>query len=227
MILELKYLVERHRYWKEEIAKAGIWDSSLFKPVEIIIRKNHRKYNALFHRRILRKGIIEKIEDKIIVYNKAEDFDQIYLDSLLVHEMIHQYLVQNKLGEKQSHGPTFRRYMQLINNGFPDKLKITLKSETPGRKEGPGDKQHILIVVRSGGYAYFCVINEKKAVTLNKLAKSHKRKGIIKDYYFAQSNDLHFNNFRRCNSTLHGEKTEEAGMKAYCAKYGVNKINLK
>ena len=84
-----QYLRNRHEFWKEEIGKVGIWDSNKFMPIKLIIRKNHRRYNALFQRR--RNLRNNTFEDKIVVYNKVESFEIKFLDSLIVHEMIHQY----------------------------------------------------------------------------------------------------------------------------------------
>lgn len=220
MKLSLDYLRTRHEFWKRTIGDAEIWNPSLFQSVTLKIRKNHREYNALFHRRWSSK--MKRIEDSIIIYNKVEDFDSVYLDSLLVHEMIHQYLIQNKLGEKRPHGKTFKEMMDKINSAFPGQLNIQVKSSNPNvSKIGSGPINHTLLMIVKEKFGYCCVIHPKKIAKFNDIARTLKNRKQIKNYSWAQSNDCYFNNFSRCMKVLHGEVITLTNFKEYCSLHNI------
>lgn len=225
MKLSIEILKERSEYWKKEIGSSGIWKPELFKPVRFIIRKNHRRYNALFQRK-RKKGMTEW-EDSIVVYNKVEDFDPIYLDSLIVHEMIHQYLVQNNLNGKRPHGLPFKTLMSQINREFEGRLNIQLKSSHPSNeKVGEGETIHQLIFVEDERNFYCCVIHPKKIKEIESLAARYRKLKRIRKFYRAQSNNIFFNNSSRCVKRLSGIKKPLNQLPDFLHQYSVKLLNL-
>ena len=83
MILTTDYIKERHRYWRYRIFDEGMWDVVKFEPVEFEVRPRSKTYNALFHRKMIRR----KPVDKIIIYRNFPDMSGKYVDSLIVHEI--------------------------------------------------------------------------------------------------------------------------------------------
>lgn len=215
-----QYLRIRHEFWKEEIGKVGIWDSNKFMPIKLIIRKNHRRYNALFQRR--RNLRNNTVEDKIVVYNKVESFEIKFLDSLIVHEMIHQYLTQNDLGSQSPHGLQFRDMMNKINEKFKGQLNIQIRSNNPTiPSKGEGESIHNILLVFKNNQCYCCVIHPKRILKFDKIIKDLKRKGKIKDFKWAQSKDFYFNDFSRCMKVLSGRVFPLNAIQQFCQEYKV------
>lgn len=223
MKLSIEYLNQRHDYWKWRIGDKGIWNPLCFLPVTMVIRKDCRSYNGMFQRKIVTKGKNREVTDKIIIYNKVEDFNECFLDSVLVHEMIHQYIIQNEIKDTRSHGRIFKGYMNMINRIFPDELKINVKGRNPGvAQQGPGEKLHtILLMEYNDGTWFLAVVNSSKKDYFEGLLKKWRRKWGIRNYYWAQSGDVYFNNFRRCTRVLHGLKKSREEMTSFCTRYKV------
>lgn len=223
MKLSLTYLKQRHSFWIQEIGKSGIWNPGLFKPVEIVIRKHHRRFNALFSRRkFLKGGVVTKIVDKIIIYNKLDDFPTEYLDSLLVHEMIHQYLVQNGLDGKNPHGLPFKEMMNKINAAFPDSLNIEIKSQNPVvDPDGEGPVVYDLLFVISRDKSFCCVIHPSRIEKFHRMAQKLKSKKQIDSFQWGRSNNRFFSNVTRCTKVLHGITGPLSQAGDYCMRYGV------
>ncbi|MCH5226412.1 MAG: SprT-like domain-containing protein [Muribaculaceae bacterium] len=220
-----EYLQKRYEFWKEQIGKNNIWNADKFKPVKLIIRKNHKDYNALFQRKFNKSN--RTIEDKIIIYNKVEVFDKVYLDSLIVHEMIHQYLTQNKMDDQNPHGKPFIEMMSQINIHFPSKLNIQVRSDNPMIPlKGKGKILHYLLLILKKTQYFCCVIHPKRINEFNLKVKSLKNNGRIKDYLWAQSFDCYFNDFTRCMKVLAGEVMTLQEMKTFCKEYSITKMNL-
>lgn len=218
----MEYLELRHKFWIKEIGNAGIWDATRFLPVTLSIRKHHKTYNALFQRkwsRDKREGVM-KNEDRIIIYNKVEDFDEVYLDSLLVHEMIHQYILQNNISDTSTHGKVFKDFMQRINGRFEGRLQICVKSVNPAiPRKGPGSQIHILLIVKNKLESFCCIINPSRLEYFSKLVKRYKKKGVVGDYKWLQSNDIYFSRFPRCTKVLHGLKFTHEELEAFLKDY--------
>ena len=220
MQLTLDDLQRRHEYWKYEIGRAGIWNPLLFLPVLIQIRKKHKVYNAVFQRRTIKKSTKVEVSDKIVMYRNSDNFDEKFIDSVLVHEMIHQYIFQNNIKDTRAHGPVFKKFMTHINREFEGRLEIRLK-DTNSRLplEGPGETIHSLLVVKTRLHIFCCVIHPRKLPDFDKKAIKGTKTGMFRSYGWFISDDVHFNRFTRCMRTLHGERLPLAEWENYRLKY--------
>ena len=225
MKLSLEYLNQRHDYWVNRIGETGIWNPLRFLPVTLVIRKDCKSYNGMFQRKIKIKAGEKEIIDKIIIYNKVEDFDPKFLDSVLVHEMIHQYIVQNEIKDSRTHGKVFQGYMKLINQTFKGELEIKVSGRNPGVSlKGPGEKIHNILLLQYKDNKWFiAVVNPSKISFFDLLIRKHLKKWDVKYHFWAESNDVHFNNYRRCTRTLHGLKKTHPEMIEFCKEYGIKK----
>lgn len=223
MKLSLEYLIERHDFWKDRIGMAGIWNSGLFKPVSFAIRKDCKSYNGMFQRKIRIKCFKRIITDKIIIYNKVEDFDVKFLDTILVHEMIHQYIIQNNIKDTSTHGRVFKDFMNRINRSFKDELEIKVRDRNPSvPKKGEGNIVHTLLLIQhTDGKSFCAVMNPKKTEYFEKMLKKNKKLWNIQSYSWAESKDVYFNQFRRCTRALHGVKKARADMQLFCNEYNI------
>lgn len=220
-----EYLQNRYEFWKEQIGTTNIWNADKFKPVKLLIRKNHRDYNALFQRKFNKTN--RTIEDKIIIYNKVEFFDKAYLDSLIVHEMIHQYLTQNNKAGIDPHGRPFTEMMNQINNLFSSNLNIQIRSDNPMIPlKGKGKILHYLLLILKRNDFFCCIIHPKRIQQFNLQVKTLKNLGKINAFLWAKSYDYYFNDATRCMKVLSGEVMTLNEMKTFCKEYGITKINL-
>lgn len=131
MELTVEYLRQRHAYWIERLADAGIWEADKFKPVELVVRERCKSYVGLFHRKWIKVNVRRRLRDRIIIYRKSADMTVKEIDDTLVHEMIHQYIFQNDLPDSSTHDRLFKDFMQRINAAFPQELKISIYGESP------------------------------------------------------------------------------------------------
>lgn len=225
MKLSLEYLKERHNYWREEIGRAGIWDPGLFKNVEFEIRGAHRRYNAAFQRKFIVTFNTKKYHDRIIIYNGKIDFEIGFLDSVLIHEMIHQYIIQCDLQDSSTHGKIFKDFMKKINHVFEGRLQVNIKDNNPSIPQyGQGKESHHLLLISMENLWYCCLIHPAKLKEFNKQVKSLKKAGKISDYVWYQSNDISFNRRTRCLKHLKGEKLTNTEIKDFLKKVNAYKL---
>lgn len=232
MELSVEYLRGRHAYWKERIAEAGIWDAGGFRAVDFAVRKAGKSYEGLFHRKYITSktrlrmadGVNGRFYDRIILYRKSQDMSVREVDETLVHEMIHQYIIQNGIHDTSAHGRAFRDYMRRVNAAFPGELNITVRGKMPVT-EGPGSKTHQLIVVSMyDGTSYCCRIMPAKLPQFLKLVRKNKKTGEFKDYMHCESDDMYFNSIRACRTRLHGLRLQLADLAAFCKKYNLRQM---
>lgn len=228
MKLSLEYLAERHSYWRKRIADTGIWDDSLFLPVEFAIRKNHRRYNAVFQRRIKFINGKKEIYDKIVFYNKMVDFTPEWVDNVLVHEMIHQYIIQNDLKDTSPHGRVFKSFLTKLNKTFSGELSIKLKDMNPDLPmEGEGTTIHKLLLLHLNDNKCICaVINPAKTAFFQNKLKTYAKRWEIKSYEWAESNDIFFNRFTRCTTRLHGMGVSAGELPDFCKRYNIKIMKM-
>ena len=232
MELNVEYLRARHAYWKGRIAEAGIWEADGFRSVDFAVRKAGKSYEGLFHRKFITAktrlkmadGVNGRYYDRIILYRKSPDMSEREIDDTLVHEMIHQYIIQNGIHDTSAHGRTFKDYMQRVNKAFAGDLNITVRGKV-SVFEGPGSKTHQLIVVSMyDGTCYCCRIMPAKLPQFLKLVRKNKKGGEFKDYMQCESDDMYFNSIRACRTRLHGLRMPLADLAAFCKKYNLRQM---
>lgn len=229
MKLTAEYLCERHSYWVSRIGETGIWNADGFKEVKLVVRPRSKSYNGLFIRRHLKEKGKRKLVDRIFIYNNVEDFDPRFLDSLLVHEMIHQYIIQNKIKDTSTHGRLFRNMMEKINLAFPLELKINISDHNPDlertRLEKEERRNHVILVInKKDGNSFCCVMNPAKVSFFEKMIRKNNKGWGIKDYYWAVSDHPFFNPYSRCTKVLHGIKKPTSQMEEFCREKSITKI---
>ena len=232
MELSVEYLRGRHAYWKGRIAEAGIWEADGFRSVDFAVREPGKSYEGLFQRKYITSktrlrmadGVNGRFYDRIIIYRRSEHRSVREIDEILVHEMIHQYIIQNSIPDTSNHGRTFKDYMLRINKTFPDELNITVRGKAP-IATGPGSKTHQLIVVSMyDGTCYCCRIMPAKLPQFLKLVMKNKKAGEFKDYMHCESDDMYFNSIRACRTRLHGLRLQLADLAAFCKKYNLRQM---
>lgn len=218
-----RYITERHSYWIETIGRAGIWNPSNFSEVSLYVRPRSKTRGGTFSRRTVVGGGRAVFEDRIFIYRNSSDMTAGEVDNVLVHEMIHQYIVQTGITDSSAHGCVFRSLAARINAAFPDSLKVTVSTRRRSAT-GPGEKLYLLLVLQSGDNIYCCVVCRtrvdwfKNFIYRNHIAMKVDKMG------WCQTDDRHFENFRQCRTSIHGEKIPFQEFDAYCRKYRLRKI---
>ena len=227
MKLTFEYLKERHAFWKEEIGKAGIWNPQKFKTIKLEIRKKSKTYNALFQRKWIKRKIRHRAIDSLIIYNNVEDFDPEYLDGLIVHEMIHQYIFQNNIKDTSTHGIIFQDFMKKINDQFCGKLEINISDYNPTLPtEGPGETVFNLLLILQKNNWFCCVVRPGKIKHFHNHVLTLKRNQKVKDFGWLQSNDIYFNQYPQCTKYLHGKRLPHKDMIVFLKRYNAQKSRL-
>ena len=232
MELSAEYLRVRHTYWKGRIAEAGIWDAGGFRAVDFAVRNPGKSYEGLFQRKYITSktrlrmadGVNGRFYDRIIIYRRPEHRSVREIDEILVHEMIHQYIIQNSIPDTSNHGRTFKGYMQLINRAFPEELNITVRGKAR-IATGPGSKTHQLIVIfMYDGTCYCCKVMPTKLPQILKLVKKNIKAKAFKGYLQCESDDLYFDSVRSCRTRLHGIRMPLADIADFCKKYNIRRV---
>lgn len=222
MKLSLEDLYSRHDYWRKRIGEKGIWEAEKFLPAAILIRKHHKTYNGLFQRRWIKGDKEKTLVDRIVIYNNSEDFEEGFVNSVLVHEMIHQYIIQNEIKDTSSHGKVFKTIMSQINSEFYGELEITLRTHNPNvLLKGPGNKVHTLLIMEIGNDFYCCIIRPSKIKEFENMIRKNKKLWHIKKYMWGVSKDVYFNLFSRCTTRLHGIKKPIGELPEFIKSYNI------
>lgn len=221
MTLSAAWLQERHNHWRLEIAKAGIWDSGLFFPVEIIVRPYSRTREGFFVRRSFLKLLGVRHEDKIIVYRNDSAMTPKDYDSVLVHEMIHQYIIQNSLPDTSAHGKRFKAMMSEINKAFPHELHLSVTRKAPALS-GHGDKTHDLLVVHMrDGFWYCCRLLPSSVNSIIRKVRENRQYWGVLCATHCTSDSRYFLTVKGCRTNVHGLKKTRDGMEDFCREHFV------
>lgn len=212
------YLAARHRHWVEAIGRAGIWNPAGFCSVTLMVRPPSKTCGGKFRRKTTTAGGRVVHDDRIFIYRNSPEMTVAEVDNLLVHEMIHQYIFQSGLTDSSAHGRLFRAFMARINAAFAGQLNVTVT----GRRaavSGPGTKFYVILALQSGDNVYCCVISRTRIEWFRRFIQRNHRAMNVDKVGWCKSNDRHFENFRQCRTSLHGEKIPFADFDAYCRKY--------
>lgn len=225
MKLILKDLINRHDYWRQEIGKKGIWDESKFQPVGFVIRPHSKRYNGVFQRKFRRGDRSQVLFDRIIIYKNAEDLEEKFIDSVLVHEMIHQYIIQNNIPDSSTHGKIFKSFMEAINRTFPGLLEISLKSHNPSTPtKGEGITFHTLLFMETEREFYCCVVSLASLKEFELMVRKCKDAWGVRNHWWGVSNDVYFNGFRRCQKRLQGARKPISELSAFISEYNITPV---
>lgn len=223
MVPDNKYISERHRFWVDEIGRVGIWNPAVFSDITLSIRPKSKTCGGKFLRRSVVVGGTVRYLDRIFIYRNSPDMTEKDVDSVLVHEMLHQYIVQGGISDSSAHGHVFRTLADRINTTFAGRLNITVRGSRTFAS-GPGTKHYVLLVLKRGANVYCCVVCRTRVGWFrNYIARNYKAMKIDR-LSWCLSNDMHFESFRQCRTSLHGEKVPAAEFDAYCRKYSLKHI---
>lgn len=228
--LKVDELKRRHAHWLQRISDAGVWDMDDFDRVNFLIKPAARTLCGKFVRRATQPYTplsSPAYSDTIIIYANHWLDTFLKLDSVLVHEMIHQYIAQRKIRDTSSHGQVFRSLMKEINRCFPGELQIHISEKiTPAQAHA--EKVHdrpkapsILAIVIIDDNFYCCKIMPSAGNRMRSMLSSLARDGHIKSFKFYTSCHPRFTEMPSCRTRLHGIRNPLADMHHFLATYSL------
>lgn len=219
MILTIKYLQERHQYWAQQLFDTKIFDIKV-KLIPLEIHYGVKTYNGVFRWR--------GDSEKIILYPPVADIDEKWVDNVLVHEMIHQYIHDMKIIVKSSHGNTFKALMYAINRTFKNLNISVTEDRTKYLPNEEGNELHTLCVLRFSDVLFICKVKSNKVSYFNNLILSNKMrwKSPLEAFGWYQSKHNLFANQRASQTRLSGKVFEKNSLPELIEKYKLQKINV-
>lgn len=150
MIPTLEYIEQKFREFNNQI-----FNSCLPTPAFRLTDAKTSMGGLYFRKKVTPKGIwYSNITIGISAnYNLPQDA----LDDVIIHEMIHLYILSQKIRDTSAHGPAFRNLMNEINQKYNRHITISAKNSTIQATKP--------ILATVGSPVYFCVIKMKDGET--------------------------------------------------------------
>lgn len=123
--------------------------------------------------------------------------DVFFFQNILLHEMIHFYIVYHRYKDNSPHGTLFRAQMKRLNLlGWDISIGKKLSELKPANKT-PNDWRVVLAVVTNDEKYYLCVISQG---SVRRLDMKLRRTTWLKKYSWHITNEDYFQTFRQCRS---------------------------
>ncbi|MDE6284644.1 MAG: SprT-like domain-containing protein [Bacilli bacterium] len=222
MAITIEYLKERHQYWSQKLYDLGIF-KNILKSITFEIKYGVKTYNGVFR---WRKNNGIAIEEKIIIYPNIINIDLQWVDNVLVHEMIHQYIFDYNLKDSSSHGFQFKALMRKINDANIG-VKISISSKAP-LAEPKEYLIHKILALKFADNFFLCKIKSTKVDYFTNLIISGKicwKKPLL-SFGWYKTNSTFFQNYAECTSRLHGAVFNINQMKEIFEKFNLQKIEV-
>lgn len=139
-----------------------------------------------------RRGLFSRSAcDYTIRISNGFDMDERHFKSVLLHEMIHLYIVSGKIKDTSAHGVAFRRMMKSINaDGWDIRVATRMGNEVKATGRPKQRRRVVLAVVTTGGKHILTVVNPRYVAALDRImavsrdVKTHSWH-VSDDDYFA------------------------------------------
>lgn len=135
------------------------------------------------------RRIFRRVTDYSIRISNYYDADEMTFKSVLLHEMIHLYIVSAGLRDTSAHGLIFREQMRRINS-YGWKVSVTAKMQgvavsRPARRRA----RVVLAAVTSGGKCIFSVVSPRYVVRIDRVMRDSRD---VSSYSWHISTDDYF-----------------------------------
>lgn len=139
-----------------------------------------------------------EISDIIVRISGVREFDQAELDDVIIHEMIHLYILVSGIQDTSAHGKVFRTMMDDINARFGRHITISHRTTEEELREDQTLREHIVCVSQlPGGDLGVTVCSRTRVFEIMRdLPKYYRLEGT--KWYFSIC--PYFNRFPRSNT---------------------------
>lgn len=127
-----------------------------------------------------------------LVISDSLDLAEEELEDIVLHEMIHLYILSNKLYDTSSHGQTFRSMMKDINEKYGRHISITHRSTEEQKCQDQRLQQHLVLVAELNNGTYISVVHPQYK---QKLERVLNYTGIVQSHWWIQSQSTLFNRY--------------------------------
>ena len=137
-------------------------------------------------------GSIEYYDFGMCINNRF-DYPQEVIDDTIIHEMIHLYILHNKIKDTAPHGEVFRKIMKVINERFDRHITITHKN-TDAEINSDSKKRFNFVCVSQMKDGSWCitVCYGPKIFEINNWLKEYP---MIREIKWYNSTDVFFNKY--------------------------------
>lgn len=231
MTLTAEYIASRHALWLKRIAAAGVWNAEGMDRVNFKVKPAARTLNGKFVRRIERQRNPFRrpvVSDTIIIYANPWLDSELKIDSVMVHEMIHQYIAVSRQRDTSSHGRLFRAYMAELNSRFAGELDLHVSTRAQLSPDmmalRKSQEPYILTIVADDRYFYCCRVMKSAIKDIHQLLKRLRSGGKITDYSWFVSTDPRFATLSACRTRLHGLRHPLSELSTFISTHSLTDI---
>lgn len=182
MILSIDYILERITYYNNLIFGGEL------PPIPVKLVRARTFLGKLQYKRT-RKPFARGYEysDFLMKISVSHDYNEVLLNNVLVHEMIHYYIVYKGIKDTSAHGEVFRRMMNEINSRYGLQIRVSHRYSSSERQTiDLRVREHVVCVskMQSGDYG----------ITVCSRACAPKIKRELPRYYRLQSSAWYVTN---------------------------------
>lgn len=192
----MKVSTEILRTWFDEFNRK-YFDSSLPEP-RFVTGNARTQLGAMAYKWKSTMGF-RKYYDYTIRISNYYDADEKHFKNVLLHEMIHYYIVIKKIKDNSSHGVVFHRIMNRLNaSGWNISVRTDTKNwAVAGRRDRKNETFLVLAVITDKGKHLLSVVSPAYAGRIDRIIRqSHE----IRSYAFYTSCDSFFSSFPKVRS---------------------------
>ena len=137
-------------------------------------------------------GKLEYFDFKMCI-NSRYDYPEEVIDDTIIHEMIHLYILYNKIQDTAPHGLVFRKIMKAINEKYSRNITITHKN-TDAEINSDSKKRFNFICISHMKDGSWCitVCSGPKIFEINEWFKGYH---MIREIKWYHSTDVFFNKY--------------------------------
>lgn len=212
----IENLVKYHNIWNQRLVEKKIFSQPLQLP-NFQVKYGVKSYCGKW---------IPKT-NTIVLYPKTI-VDIYWFQSVLVHEMIHQYITENKIIDNSSHGYKWKAFAITINSHFYPELDINVTGDKPIEETEGNQIYKIVALCFKDNKCYMCVVHPSSVGHINAMIMTRKFKWkspLVKFGWF-ESKNTHFSKQQQNKTRLTGEGIRISELHSYIEKFNLKRIQV-
>lgn len=170
--------------------------------IKVALSRSKSYMGAITYRKRKWYGMEQCGNFKMLINGRA-DLPEDALEDIILHEMIHYYLLHNKLTDGSPHGPLFRSWMKYINDEFGHHITVTHRFTDELREQLYDQHPHVRTVavvrMRNGRFAIKVLPESDKVI--KKYYNEIKKSDLVDSIALYHTESAYFNRFP-CSSAL-------------------------
>ena len=177
------------------------------------LSRGHYRQGRFCYKAVIKNGVMERRDYKIAISTFYEMSER-QACNILLHEMIHYYILYHGLKDNQPHGRVFHSMADALNNKFGWNITATLDMAFAGYKVSEETKRrctHMLsfyvLAMETVEESY--VLSVVSPSCVNQISKLLKKAPKIRHHVWYHSHDPFFLNFPKIRKRLVGMRVSQ------------------